>query len=342
MQPDETEKRAEPREPWKAEDHWLQLAIALGIVTVVLVGFTYTFWIVQAETDAAMLVRVQVTAAFVTLGLAAVTFCTVIWRGLISTRQADLQHRQLDRLTRQIVATEENNLSIMLQKGAEFLIGDKPASLAVGIATLRAVATDPNGKYAEAAMDLLADDLQERGRYTHTDPVVVAAIDALRAGAALNRRSSRRLRFAAQPNQYGGSAWHLVEGLAACQYAGGRMDLISEISAPGNGFYSFSDLDLRANRFSIDFAAAPALGCTIHDGRVVRMQGEFVQDNRFARCCFSGTVFTGGWKFDRLSEGGNWYDPDDPPILINAGTLEPMRMDWTKLLRVGDPHADLH
>ncbi|OJJ10599.1 hypothetical protein BKI51_18845 [Alphaproteobacteria bacterium AO1-B] len=88
------------------------------------------------------------------IGLGAlVTFCTVLWRGAIATRQTEEQQRQND-------SKEEADLGLLLEKGHEYTAKNTTNDIALGIAMLDTVAQAENGKYAPYALHEITRQLK--------------------------------------------------------------------------------------------------------------------------------------------------------------------------------------
>lgn len=145
-------------QPAISETQWQAAAIASALLSAVL-GIAGSFWIlglVPPETIAPddMAARGRALTPIGTFLIAIVTFCTVAWRAKVTERQADAQERQL-------ASADENNLALLLQKGAELLADESEARFGAGVACLEAVALSQNGKYAVQALDIVSSYMQE-------------------------------------------------------------------------------------------------------------------------------------------------------------------------------------
>lgn len=318
------------------------VALSFAIVVVVWLGWPLldTAYLEDESHRLEVVSRVSVFLA------AIVTVFTILWRGTIASRQADTQteaiRRQTDQIElarRQVTATEENNLAVMLQKGAEFLIGNKPVTIAVGIATLRAIATVPNGKYAEAAMDFLSDFLQQHGRHSHEDNLVVAAIDALRAGAAHGRRSARDMVFETDYRPVEAHFWRPVTGVRSCRYRGGHIVLGRDAMfflTPAD----FESVGIYGSGHHVDFRVLTIENCQIDGVCVVAVHEIVLSANRWENCCFSGaTLLRSRRNLPDLREGGNWYASTNPPVLEDHDGHR-RQIDWTKYFQVRTQEID--
>lgn len=164
----------------------------------------------------------RIYAPFGILAVAMVTFFTVIWRGLVAARQVETAQAQLR-------SSNENNLALLLQKGAELLAerGNR-AHVAAGLATLQAVITDENPKFAREAMELIADLVDERFQNSNHEPLCRAAINALAAGAERGYRADRAVDFEHSKNSSG--PWQALTGVASATYKGGTFQFLNTLS----------------------------------------------------------------------------------------------------------------
>lgn len=316
-------------ELWESADKWKAAAIALAIGTPCVCAFFFP-WINASESDTQMLQRVQMVGALAAFGVALVTFGTVVWRGLISTQQAKLQRLQIDKLSAQIAATDENNLALRLQKGAELLADpEKRSQVGAGIVTLQAVATTPNSIFGVEAMNLIADFVDERGKTSHVDTGVRLAIAALeKAWLKTGVRAERKLEFEMARTDSGRpkpTNWLVVRGAAGADYDEGTFRRV-EVDVEPTDYISFVDciFSLSTVRINGCFSTCKFRTCVI-------LSVEELTDHEFARCDFSGAVIADGTIPD-LRENLNWFDPQRPPTASDGGAV-----DWSRYLHVGKP-----
>lgn len=331
-----------PQERWEKEDTWQSLAIAAAVI--LLVGFVCScIWVIGAPDDKARLLRVQISAPFGVFGGAVVTFCTIVWRGLISKRQADaqlkatnLQREQIDKLALQISATEENNLAQLLHKAAELVAEiEKPAQVSAGIAILQSVATDGNGKFAGEAMNLLADYVKNRIVPGTGDPFTQSALSALSAGADIGRKAKRALtlRISDYPEEMQKRQWPTVRGVDLVVYWGGRLSLTEE-----HFDLRFNPI-FRSNRVLFDsglanFSRASYWECEFDDVQIVELSTSDWGSNSFRRCDFSDAVVRGSNELTDLRAGQNYFNPSHPPIFDQD-------VEASDVLCVGRPFKDI-
>lgn len=312
-------------------ENWKAAAIAIAIITPCLCSFTFP-WVFAAGTDEAMLHRVQIVGAAAAFGVALITFCTVVWKGMISTQQAMLQRIQIERLTDQIAETAKANSADFLQKGAELLAETgKPAHVSAGIATLGSVAGDIHDRFGVQAMNLLAEYVQDNGASSHRPTKVKSAIGLLNSvWESTGRRAELSLRFEAP--QESRTTWEMIFWAAKISYREGIITgedftaMGSDESSPRMAFFgvSFNRCKIFKTR-GVNFFDCKFLACEIAE-----ISPLMLTQNTFERCDFSGAMVTGmANPFPDLKSGGNWYKSGSPPTWK---TRRGAATDWSTVL----------
>ncbi len=140
-----------PEVPSFSEETWLGMAVAFAVFS--LIGLAYAFWWVFLDTAVGidMGERSRAVTPFLAAGVAAVTFFSVLWRGAISSRQADENQRQND-------SREEADLALLFEKAAALLTDEKLTNRSYAIAMLDTIVLAQNGKYASYGLEMLADE----------------------------------------------------------------------------------------------------------------------------------------------------------------------------------------
>lgn len=317
---------------WATADNYKSAAIAMAIITPTVAAFALP-WVFAAADDATLLQRVQIVGAGVAVGLALVTFATVLWRGTIATEQANLQRIQIVKLAEQMAAANERNLADLLQRGAELLAErQKPAHVAAGIAILQSVAVSDSGTFAIEAMDLLADFVAVE--YTKADKMsvsLVSAAQAMKMGARKKRYSRREIRL--ELNR--GDEWRVpIVGVRRVIYKGGAVyDGFLDGMANFDTKYIFQESEFHNCEVGLtnDFRNCYFEGCRIR----------FVQDmilflgNKLKNCDLSGAWIRSADDFHQLELlDGNWFDPTDPPICERGAVV------WSESLTTTRPDDD--
>lgn len=308
-------------EPWEIADHWQSLAIAAAIITLICGGFAL-LWVFDARTDRAMLTRVQIVGGGMAVGLAIVTFCTVLWRGLISQQQAIAQQVQIEHLTRQIAETNRTNLAEFLQNGAE-MISDvaQPAKVLAGIATLQDVASDESKRFSVFAMNLLANFVQTYGRTSHQSPLVGAAIVALNAAAEAGAvLSTIRASFSADKET--NPRWLLIDGISSVTYEGGTV--IGETIKRARSFrppFKIFDNVVFYNCTVENESFSGMSNCSFYYCKIKAISVISLRSNKYWRCDFSGAqiyALDGTDELPDLREDENAYSEEDLPELYGS------------------------
>ncbi|CAN7429753.1 pentapeptide repeat-containing protein [Rhizobium rhizogenes] len=209
------DKHKVPEWPAFSERHWYAASISLVIVGLT-VGVFAGAWILSADKLLDMKERVEVAAPFATIFLALITFCTVAWRGMVSSRQADQQRRQND-------ANDEVNLAKLLQEGAKMLAEEaRQAQVLAGIATLDIVIADPQKRLGIQAMDLVATYVQDHYGKEPLNVMINAALRVLANGETRGIISRIDGDFTRDPKNVH-AYWMNIRGFSSINYRGGAM-----------------------------------------------------------------------------------------------------------------------
>ncbi|MER8556120.1 hypothetical protein NKH37_28870 [Mesorhizobium sp. M1217] len=320
------------KQAWEQEENWLGLAIA-GAVIIAVVGGFLVWWIMSVASAADRLQRVQTVSPLGLLAVAAITFFTVVWRGLISARQANTSLQQLDGLTKQIALAEETSLATLLQKGAELLADENSAKRSAGIATLEAVAIAGSDKFTDPARKLLIDFVRANGSEAHGGRLIKQAISGINAGFAKERTFiDDRLYFemndeiAMRHDEYE-TNWRIVEGIFTVSYIGGNMDE-QRIIRDNIGDANFSHVRFGEcifdNFYAMSFNKCRFGGCTFGRIRTSELDGLDVSD-----CNFSGASIVFDQGMPDLRKGKNFFLSGTPPVAVgNTGPT----VKWNEVL----------
>ncbi len=293
--------------PAFSERHWYALAVSLVVVGLILAAFGGS-WILTAPSINDMKDRVQIVAPFGTIFLALITFCTVAWRGMVTSRQADQQKRQND-------ANDEANYAKLLQEAAKLIAEkDKQPQVVAGISTLEILITEPKQRFGTEAMDLLADLIMETYGGARLNRINRAVIRALELGdrkGLTSRLDGVFRRPSAEAKNRG--AWVFIPGLKSLSFTGGTLSEKVFLQASGlikqldevrieGGFYDF-DIKYRA--------------CSFYKTKVSEIYDYDLERNNFRRCDFSGaiirTIFLPMADLD-LRPGFNFYEEGNQPV----------------------------
>jgi hypothetical protein len=299
----------------RRDDVWFQTAVGVAFLVffTVIIGTLIAFF--AGDGDAVHLgARIDIVYKLGLIGAGLITFCTVAWRGLLATQQVDAQRKQIEKLSEQISATAENNLASLLQKGAELVSNEKPGYISAGIATLQAVATDKNPKFAKEALDVLADYLQAEYP-ANNGPLVSAVFSALLAGETLSRRSDRNLSFA-QENV----TWEPVFGVQRVRYEGGEIlgFKLAKMTSKGIGV-NFKRSKIRGGKVTV--TSFGFQDCVFKNSKILKLDDQYFGSVAFEKCNFSDAVVVDPNDITFEADAGNWFAPDHPPTTSSNDPL---------------------
>lgn len=309
---DHTDKA--PEAPVFTERHWYALSVSLVIIGVVLFGFAAS-WVLIAADVVEMKQRVDVIAPFAASFLALITFATVAWRGMVTSRQADQQKRQND-------ANDEATYAKLLQEAAKLIAEkDKQPQVVAGISSLEILISEPQKRFGTEAMDLLADLIMGSYGAESLNRVNRAVLRALRLGESKGLTSRIDGHFERPPADAGDRGlWAYIPGLKSLTFVGGTL---SErvFSQANNRLRQLQGVTLEGGWFD---STIQYMSCTFICTRVSEMNDYEAQRHTFVRCNFSGATinsfFFGLLEFD-LRQGFNYYEDGDPPFDDEGNSL---------------------
>ncbi|RWC29827.1 MAG: hypothetical protein EOS70_23350 [Mesorhizobium sp.] len=321
---------------YEREDNWLSLAVAGAIVSLGAAGFL-AWWVLSVNGDVERLQRVQTVSPLGVLAVAGITFATVVWRGLISVRQANTSIQQLDGLRRQIALTEESGLATLLQKGAELIADDKQAMRSAGIATLEAVASADSPKFADPSRRLLLDFIAQRGSKSHGSSVVRQAVRALNASFRKNSIYLHEAAYFEMDDELDAmnddyvTDWLILDGISRIQYRGGVMK-DQRLLRKNIATAEFYHVELR--RCQIEFLDMAYFNkCKFVDCTFGRVHVSELVNYEFEDCDFSNTEIYFDESMPDMRKTGSFYLDNSPPAAIgNTG----QRVDWEDVFLVVD------
>lgn len=303
--------------PSIAEADWYVLAIVSSIFTFVGAGFAL-WWIFHGVYPDKVAERATIAGMVVTFGGVATTFCTVVWRGKITTRQADVALEQNAATQKQISLTENNNLVTLLQKGAEF-IDDKEnrTKRAAGVASLNFVLFSNNNSFAETASSLLIDFVEVHGREFHHDKVIKDVIGNInKYNVDNNLIVYRRIWFSTKQNFNNRNAmflWVVMKNVFHVSYHGGffyRDDFSNYNNACK---IEFEDVLFRQSTIVVG-GGFYYKNCKFDNCEFVNLNTQFLNDHIFVNGDFSSTKIVVNSDFPDLRGGNNFY-ANEKPIL---------------------------
>lgn len=291
--------------PTLGEKDWYVFAICLAIGAIISTFFSGA-WVFSASTVPEMKQRIDVLTPFGAIYLAIMTFCTVAWRGMVTSRQADQQKRQND-------ANDEANYSKLLQEAAKLIAEkEKIPQVVAGISTLEILLTEPQKRFAVEAMDLLADLLID----THGKPVFAtvnrATLRALETGERMGvwSRVSARLEKPTESTRYE-NHWPRIAGMRSLTLVGGTLTHKVHQALEG----SLRQLQkVRLEECEIDKKLFFS-ECLFSSCKIKFVSEIDLERNTFKDCDFSGCTIRTYGVLDTpdMKERRNYYRPENPP-----------------------------
>ncbi|MBS9720055.1 hypothetical protein JYU29_05050 [Tianweitania sp. BSSL-BM11] len=305
------------------------VALCLAISFAVILGLAALWAGVRASALADFQQRalyVQSVAPFGALAIAAVTFCTVIWRGFISVRQADTGLDQLDQLRHQIAVTQENNLASLLQNGAELLSDDNEPKIRAGYLTLQTLAESGSDKYHLPVRNLLVSYVQRNASVR--DPELIR--DIVKTQNEIFANAPDRVLAFAHIN-YGLKRFSgFLDGIVNLSIKEAVISL-EEIRQKSGLNRTF--VECRFEFCTIDARLMSFVNCEFNHCNFLSLTNYAVLSSKFSNCEFSGTAILGAPKrgFRDIRADLNFYDPSNPPV------GEGWDLDWSQYIQA-TPH----
>lgn len=132
------------------ERDWKKITLFMIVVAFVgyLIAFLYVFPFGGADFDK----RARAITPFLVFLAAAATFFSILWRGVITAKQAEEAKRAND-------SKDEIELALLLEKANELLQKTEGRDKFMALAMLETVASAENPKYSAYALDLVADEV---------------------------------------------------------------------------------------------------------------------------------------------------------------------------------------
>ncbi|MCI9865792.1 hypothetical protein RHIZ_07550 [Rhizobium skierniewicense] len=312
-----------PAYPRITEEQWYTLAIVSGVFTLILTLLA-AVWIFGEPSLSRRVKMISSIGPFGAVPVAITTFCTVAWRGLVGTRQADQQQRQND-------ASEDANFAKLLQEGAKMIADSSPANQMAGVASLNIILSEPKARFAIEARDILAEVFKGYFAPPHDNPSVIldqttvfSSISTLLAQEAKAGRFSKvDMSIEETAFSESGIAWPIIAGFSFLYVKGGSFHYNNPNVISLNKHTSFEKVAFWGANLEIDldFVACSFNRCTIRKLDIIDVG---VGLHSFSNCDFSGCFGYNYSEYD-LSEHIRfvdcWFDVENAPDVEDLNNL---------------------
>lgn len=328
-----TESNLIPETPTVTEATWLAFTIAFAVFALIAVvlAFVYVFDLLPADmaknSAADKASRAAAVTPFLAACAAAVTFCAVMWRGAINSRQADEQRRQND-------SADEAELALLLDKAVAVLKSQEQADIQLALAMLNTIALAPNGRYATFALDLAIDTIVRTfpapGRANDRAFLQITTVLSS-ARSQLERIGTRgtALDFSGlELSSYSAEKYllPLIEVLPPCEIRGITSRLgpdILEIIEERDGEITFYKCEFFGAHGGISRKESVRLkvddifiDCKFSNFIVREVRDIWLPAYEFIKCDFSGAMFDDALSLEAGKFEDCYYDFDDPPYVL--------------------------
>lgn len=310
--------------PRITEADWYALAISLAIMTFV-IATGGLLWIFYAAGTEELQKRLAITGMVTTFLGATTTFCTVAWRGMITSKQSETSIEQVKETRRQIAITEDNNLALLLQKGAEFLSDDNPTKKSAGISLLSTVMNSGQENFSSVSQSLLVDYVERDGKYAHNSSLIQQSISAINSYYdKYNRILYRSVLFDAGAYNGPYDPYHffmLIYGVERVFYIGGIINNHRNLFLNKN--FIFRNVVFNSCKFTSETSAVYEK-CIFNHCEFNFVNSFALRENTFKNCNFSNCKIAVIGDIPQLVDGGNYYEEDAEPVVNGEAIL----MDW--------------
>lgn len=311
--------------PEISEEKWYFLAIVASLFTGV-AAILSAAWVFSEDDPVQRQQMVATLAPFGTIPLAMITFCTVAWRGMVTSRQADQQRRQND-------AADDANFAKLLQEGAKLLADEKTPNQLAGIASLNILLGEPKARYANEAREVLSESMKNmvtinlKGKTIPEleETSIFASINTLLIREAENDRFSNvrmSLKFDAVDSNF--TYWPIFAGFADLTIDGGHI-MRAEKVFERNKSVTLRNVSVIASEcYKTDYRF---IGCKFAGCRIKAFDNwEMFSNttNEFVKCDFSECEFDLELErvdLKKFTFRECWYDIERPPNFQNAGII---------------------
>lgn len=311
----DTEERRVIDEPSDDDRLWRRWAVVSFCFAVTAFLFA-AIWVFEAQDSSVSVDRAQAFSPFGAAAVAIVTFFTIIWRGILNSRQleyqaAQLRHQvdQINQVIRQNDTKDEENRARFLQDGARLLSDQsQPQQVLAGIVTLNLLLRK-SGNFGGSAMDLLAD-FYDRARSNETlSNALELARTTLAGGARMGLRSRIDLVLEEEEN----TRWKGLRGFGRQYYHSGTIGNEAYTNLAGENV-SYTDVTFK--ECVID-REENYWKCTFENCHIVLFAAFSFDDCTFVACDFSGCTVREDPSGNRIGDD-SVYLSNEPPVGYQA------------------------
>ncbi|WP_153005277.1 hypothetical protein [Aureimonas ureilytica] len=313
---------------WLDENFWLKVSMVSAASLLALFIVVCASAYLSANTNRELTRSIDSIYKIGILGIATVTFSTVIWRGLVSTRQVESQVKatnhqahQIELVRKQNERGQRNELASLLQKGAELLSSEQTTDRSAGLATLHAVAAS-NQEFSKQAMNILAEQLEKVAKEDYNSREYKNITEAMQdVYDKCSITADYSIAFEA-PNDE--TKWSIVKGISRIKYTNGYFRLTREES---EAVFLGTNVRFVGVRFESGTHAVTYLkykNCRIRGAKIIFYTQAPVERNIFEMCDFSGCKVTIR-SSKNITGRDNYYYEDTPPTTRDG---KPLRDEW--------------
>lgn len=332
---------ADKNQVWNTETRWRFAVYGTAIFATVLIFVCFLLvFFMPKDIIGTPVERARTFTPFIGVLIAGVTFCSIVWRGVIQNMQVAQQQIQNSH-------NEEGQLVNLLEKAIEHLSDNEISKISLGIALLEQVALAKNGKFAPYSLELVARQLPKiliadedwgRSTYEQWKDVLVTA------GQQFNREPKRIINFDLREifNKFSSHfpGLDMFEYFPASQVRGAYIGVFPEITCALNRnstkwifidcrFSEISEddehparLDINRSHFSCSFDHVQINFVKFERDKIAREYAGAGDVVTFKDCDFTGAIFDLPDDLAFCSFDNCFYRADSPPRFGEQGDHE--------------------
>ncbi|MGV0878045.1 hypothetical protein V6767_12945 [Martelella sp. FLE1502] len=325
------------RSGWPIRDPRFWLSVSLTLLCLLLAFLLFSGWYVfesdkfPGEAEKRVEIFWRIGAGFIAL----ITFTTVVWRGMMTDQQVNLQREQINQIIRQNDANDNASYVDLLMEGTKLLNQEGDSSKRAAIAALATVIGDPKRRYSIQALDSIGSEWRQNSTKLEADNYLQRIRDELLRADDMGLRSSIHATFKTEDQM---SFWRSVRGFASQSYRGGVIQNFGHASATEDLSANVGPLfEIQRDPFSefmlvtiirsfitddIGERRTAFFDCDFKECKIGRISRATFAFNQFSACCFSGAEIYAGeddvfgstaLSLTKEKFAGSYYDVATPP-----------------------------